>query len=269
MKMRLVAGRDFTDADRSGSPDVVIVNETAARRWWPNEDPIGKVVLQEDGRRDAPDATRTLTVIAVARDSKYRDLGEDPRLFVYVPLAQQYVPRTTIVARSTQGQRLAGELRALLASMNPNLPIVTSQTFEDYAALGLVPQRIAASVSGSLGTVGLLLAAIGIYGVTAYMVATRTREIGVRIALGARPRDVLIMVLGQGMRLAVAGAAIGLLLAAAASRLLGSLLFGVGALDPVAFAGSAMLFAGIGVVACYVPARRAVRVDAMEALRYE
>jgi predicted permease len=269
MKMRLVAGRDFTDADRSGSPDVVIVNETAARRWWPNEDPIGKVVLQEDGRRDAPDATRTLTVIAVARDSKYRDLGEDPRLFVYVPLAQQYVPRTTIVARSTQGQRLAGELRTLLASMNPNLPIVTSQTFEDYAALGLVPQRIAASVSGSLGMVGLLLAAIGIYGVTAYMVATRTREIGVRIALGARPRDVLIMVLRQGMRLAVAGAAIGLLLAAAASRLLGSLLFGIGALDPVAFVGSAMLFAAIGVVACYVPARRAVRIDAMEALRYD
>ncbi len=269
MKMRLESGRDFTDADGDGSPSVVIVNETAARRWWPNQNPVGKTLLQEDGRPDAPDATRTLTVVAVARDSKYRSLGEEPRSFVYVPMAQQYVSRVTIVARSTQGQRLAGELRSLLASLNANLPIVSSVTFEEHASLGLVPQRVAASVSGSLGLVGLLLAAMGIYGVTAYRVTSRTREIGVRVALGAQPGDVLRMVLRQGLRLAFVGVAIGLALAAVTARLLESLLFGVGSMDPAAFAGSAGLFVVTAVAACFVPARRAVSVDAITALRHE
>jgi ABC-type antimicrobial peptide transport system permease subunit len=140
---------------------------------------------------------------------------------------------------------------------------------EDYAALTLIPQRIAAAVSGSLGIVGLLLAAIGIYGVTAYMVSSRTREIGIRVALGAQRGDVVRMVLRQGMMLAFTGMAIGLALAAGASRLLASLLFGVGPTDPLTFAGSAALFCVIGLIACYVPARRATAVDAMEALRYE
>ncbi len=269
MKMALASGRDFTDADREAAPWVVIVNETAARRWWPNQDAIGKTLLQQSFTPGALDATRTLTVIAVARDTKYRDLGEEPRPFVYVPSQQQWLPRTTIVARSTQGQRLAADIRKLLASLNPNLPIVQSQTFEDYAALTLIPQRVAASVSGSLGIVGLLLAAIGIYGVTAYMVSSRTREIGIRVALGAQRRDVVRMVLRQGMTLALMGVAIGLTLAAGVSRLLGSLLFGIGPTDPLAFGGSAVLFCLIGLIACYVPARRATAVDAMEALRYE
>jgi predicted permease len=269
MKMTLLSGRDFADADRESTPSVVIVNETAARRWWGTTEVIGKTLLQQDGRPSAPDAMRTLTIVAVARDSKYRFLGEEPRPFVYVPLQQQYMPQTTIVARSTQGQRLAADLRTLLASMNPNLPIVSAQTFEDHASLGLVPQRVAASVSASLGLVGLLLAAIGIYGVTAYMVTSRTREIGIRIALGARRRDVVRMVLGQGMTLALIGVAIGLALAAAVSRALGSLLFGVGTADPLAFGGSALVFSLIGLAACYVPARRATEIEATQALRYE
>jgi predicted permease len=269
MKMRLVAGRDFTDADREATPFVVIVNQTAARRWWPNQEAVGKTLLQQIFDPGSQEATRTLTVIGVARDAKYRDLGEQPRQFVYVPHQQQYGPRTTIVARSTRGQRLAAELRKLLAQLNPNLPIVQAQTLEDYASLTLIPQRVAASVSGSLGIVGLLLAAIGIYGVTAYMVSSRTREIGIRVALGAQRGDVVRMVLRQGMMLAFAGMAIGLVLAAGASRLLGSLLFGVGPTDPLAFGGSAVLFCLIGLVACYVPARRATAVDAVEALRYE
>ena len=272
MKMRLVSGRDFTDADRDGAPSVVIVNETAARRFWSvtnSQDVIGRVLLQDQGRPGAPDAVRTLNVIAVAADSKYRSLGEEPRPFVYVPIYQQYVSRVSIAARSTNGQRLAGELRALLASMNANLPIVASVTFEEYASLGLVPQRVAASVSASLGAVGLLLAAIGIYGVTAYMVSSRTREIGIRMALGAQRGSVLRMVLRQGMTLALTGVAIGLVLAAGASRLLGSLLFGVGATDPITFVGSAVLCCAIGLAACYAPARRATEIDAMEALRYE
>ena len=269
MKMALLTGRDFSDADREGTPSVVIVNETAARQWWPRQDALGKTLLQETGRPDAPDAVRTLTVVGVARDSKYRNLGEDPRPFVYVPIQQQYLSRTVIAARSAHGQRLAGELRALLASMNPNLPIVQALTFDAYSQLGLLPQRIAASVAGSLGLVGVLLAAIGIYGVTAYMVSSRTREIGIRMALGAERASVVRMVLRQGLTLTMIGAAIGLAVAAAASRLLGSLLFGVGATDPLTFIGSTMLFFVVGAAACYVPARRATAIDAMDALRYD
>ena len=269
MKMALLTGRDFSDADREGTPSVVIVNETAARQWWPRQDALGKTLLQENGRPDAPDAVRTLTVVGVARDSKYRNLGEDPRPFVYVPIQQQYMSRTVIAARSAHGQRLAGELRALLASMNPNLPIVQSLTFDAYSQLGLLPQRIAASVAGSLGLVGVLLAAIGIYGVTAYMVSSRTREIGIRMALGAERASVVRMVLRQGLTLTMIGAAIGLAVAAAASRLLGSLLFGVGATDPLTFIGSTLLFFVVGAAACYVPARRATAIGAMNALRYD
>ena len=269
MKMALSTGRDFSDADREGTPSVVIVNETAARQWWPRQDALGKTLLQETGRPDAPDAVRTLTVVGVARDSKYRNLGEDPRPFVYVPIQQQYMSRTVIAARSAHGQRLAGQLRALLASMNPNLPIVQALTFDAYSQLGLLPQRIAVSVAGSLGLVGVLLAAIGIYGVTAYMVSSRTREIGIRMALGAERASVVRMVLRQGLMLTMIGAAIGLAVAAAASRLLGSLLFGVGATDPLTFIGSTLLFFVVGAAACYVPARRATAIGAMDALRYD
>lgn len=269
MKMPFVSGRDFAAADRRGAPFVVIVNQTAARRMWPNQDPLGKVLVHHVDRRGTADSTRPMTVIGVAKDAKYASLGEEPTGFVYVPMQQQYIPRTAIVARATDGRRLAADIRSLLASMNPNVPVVNGQTFEEYASLGLVPQRIAASVSGSLGVVGLLLAAIGIYGVTAYMVASRTREIGIRVALGAQRGDVVRMVLRQGMVLALAGVAIGLALAAGLSRLLGSLLFGIGPADPIAFGGSAALFCVIGLIACYVPALRATAVDAMEALRYE
>ena len=269
MKLVLVSGRDFTAADRRGAQDVVIVNETAARRMWPNQDPLGKVLVHHLDRRGTSDQTRPMTVVGVARDAKYAFLGEQTPGFVYVPMQQQYIPRTTIVARAADGRRLAAEIRSLLAAMNANVPVVNAQTFEEYASLGLLPQRIAAAVAGSLGVLGLLLAAIGIYGVTAYMVTSRTREIGIRIALGAQRLSVVGMVLRQGMVLTLTGAAVGLVLAAAASRLLGSLLFGVNATDPVTFVGAALLFVAIGLAACFTPARRATEIDAMEALRYE
>jgi putative ABC transport system permease protein len=184
-------------------------------------------------------------------------------------MQQQYIPRAALVARAADGRRLAADIRSLLAAMNPNVPVVTAQTFEEYASLGLIPQRVAASVAGSLGVIGLLLAAIGIYGATAYAVTSRTREIGIRIALGAQRQSVVRMVLRQGMALTLTGAAIGLALAAGAGRLLGSLLFGVNAADPITFAGSAVLFVAIGLAACFVPARRATEIDAMQALRYD
>jgi len=269
LKMPLVSGRDFTADDRRGAPWVVIVNETAARQMWPNQSPLGKVLVHHLDRRGTADSLRPMTVIGVAKDAKYASLGEGTTAFVYVPMQQQYVPRTTIVARATDGRRLAADIRTLVASMNPNVPVVNAQTLDEYGSLGIFPQRIAASVAGSLGIVGLLLAAIGIYGVTAYMVTSRTREIGIRMALGAQRGRVVRMVLWQGMMLTLSGAAIGLTLAAAVSRLLGSLLFGVGGTDPIAFAGAAALFCAIGLAACYAPARRATEIDAMTALRYE
>lgn len=266
----LLAGRDFSAADHGNAPAVAIVSQTAARHFWPGQDPLGKSLLMvRGGGLAAPSATVTMVVVGVARDVQYRNLREPPRAFVYVPLQQQYSPRLTVAARATHGQRLASDIRALVASMNPGLPIVTAQTLEDLTAIGLLPERVAASASGSLGLVGLLLAAIGIYGVTAYAVASRTREIGIRIALGAQQADVMGMVLGQGMSLAAIGTAIGLALAAAVSRLLAMWLFGIPPLDLITFAGAATLLAVVGLAACYVPARRATQVDAMEALRYE
>ena len=264
----LVAGRDFDARDTTKSPRVVIVNQTAARRFWPGADPIGKVLIQSEGRPGSRGQSHLLTVIGVARDAKYRSLGEDQRAFVYVPVSQQYLPRTSILAR-TAGARRSADIRALVHAMNPNLPIVAEETLEEHAAIGLIPQRIAAAVSGSLGIVGLLLAAIGIYGVTAYAVTSRTREIGIRVALGATGSDVIRMVLGDAMLLALVGAGIGIAAAAGASRLLGSLLFGVGPMDVTAFAGAAALFCAVALVASYLPARRATEIASTEALRAE
>ena len=174
-----------------------------------------------------------------------------------------------MAARTDGGQRVASEIRALVVSMNPKLPIVAAQTLENQIALGMTLQRIAASLTGSLGLVGLLLAAVGVYGVTAYLVTCRTREIGIRLALGAERRDVIVMVLRKGLWLTVMGAATGLVISAGAARLLASLLFGLPPVDPVTFGGAAILFVLIGVAACYVPVRRAIGIPAMDALRHE
>jgi ABC-type antimicrobial peptide transport system permease subunit len=175
----------------------------------------------------------------------------------------------TIVARASGGQRLIAAIRTALVSMDPHLPIVSTQRLEEPTGPVHLQLQVAGSLSGSLGVVGLLLAAIGIYGVTAYAVTCRTREIGIRVAMGA-PRGAIVgMVLGHGMSMVAAGTALGLLLTAATSRLLTRLLFGVPPIDPVAFGGAAALFAVVGLVACYVPARRATRVDPLIALRCE
>jgi predicted permease len=271
LRIPLVGGRDFTAADRDGAQPIAIVGEGTARQFWPGEIAVGKYLIQPTlESRGAVVSTRALLVVGVARDVTINSLVDGPsRSLVYVPLLQQYAPAITIAARTKSGARIANQIRALVASMNPNLPIVSARTLEDSAALGLVPQRVAVSVSSSLGLVAMLLAAIGLYGVAAYAVAQRTREIGIRLALGAEGGDVVRMVLRQGLSLAVAGTLIGLLLAAAASRALAAFLVGVVPLDPIVFSGATALFLTVALTACYIPARRATKVDPLVALRCE
>jgi predicted permease len=262
----IVRGHAFSPTDGTGGPAVAVVNQALAAALWPGEDPIGRS-FEVTGPRGATD--RTLQVVGVARDAKYRWLGDEGRPFVYVPFGQQAYERQTLLVRHGGGTSSVPVVRRLLAELDPAMPIIQATTLEAYAGIGLLPQRLAGWVAGSLGLVGLLLAALGIYGVTAYHATRRTRELGIRVALGADTSSVTRLVLWQGFRLAVAGAAIGLLIAAGVSRLFASLLLGVGSLDPAAFAGSAGVFVCVTLAASWIPARRAGRRDPVEALRNE
>lgn len=267
MKLPLVRGRDFTDADNATGARVAIINEKAARAIWPNQDPIGKKFRNGDPG-DAGSMTE-IEIIGVARDQKYRSLGDGPRNFVFLPLRQQYIPNLGFMVRTENAATAIPAIRAALREMNPSLPILNALSMQEYAAVSMFPQRIASWVSGTLGFAGLLLVGLGIYGVTAFSVEQRTREIGVRMALGAARGDVLRLVLGQGLRLASWGVGLGLLLAAAASQALGSLLYGLNALDPLTFGSVAVMVLGVAALATLIPARRATRVDPLVALRYE
>lgn len=263
----MVAGRDFTPADRDGAPLVAIVNETLARTYWPGENPIG--------RRLRALATSTtfgpwIEVVGVVRDSKYTTIGESPQPFLYRPLAQAYRPAATLLVK-TAGDPMSAlpVVQAEVRALDPDLPLFNVSTLEAATAISLLPVRIAAVLAGSLGAVALLLAAIGLYGVMAYVVRQRTAEIGTRIALGARPVDVIRLMTGQGMRWTAIGLALGLITSLLLTRLLTGLLYGVQATDAIAFVGITILLAVTAFAACYLPARRASRLDPLIALRYE
>jgi putative ABC transport system permease protein len=275
LRIRLVAGRDFNDVDADTGQRVAILSEAAVRRFWNGLSPaeaIGRTMLLQPmlidvGTRRLAQAV-PLTVVGVARDLVGVN-GPTPRPFVYLPLQQQYISALKLLARTTSGERVSSELRSAVATMDRRLPVLSMGALEDEAGPVVTQLRIATAVASTLGIVGLLLAGIGVYGVTAYLVTRRTREMGVRIALGAGRVDLVRMVLGEAMRLVVTGCAIGVLLAAAATRLLGSLLFGIRPLDPVTFGGAIVLLALVGLMASSVPVRRALRINPVEALRYE
>lgn len=271
MRIPLLRGRDFTDADRAESPGVVIINETMAKRFWPGQDPLGLQIRAGSLARGAGenDDLRPLTIIGVARDHKYRSLGDEARLFVYVPLRQNYMPRLAMLVRNEPGANVYPGVRAAVRETNSALPILHAQSLADYTAIGLLPQRVASWVAGTLGALGLLLTGIGIYGIMAFSVGQRTREIGIRIALGASSQNILQLVLRAGAKLALLGMAVGLALALLATHLLSNLLIGISAQDPITFLAVPLLMACVTLLACYVPARRAARLDPMVALRYE
>jgi len=285
MRIPLVAGRDFNEVDREGAELTAIVSESAVRRFWPgkrNDEVLGQslttsggVELVRPNTQPADPASpaarlqKSRTVIGVVGDIGAAGPNQSRRPFVYLPFRQQFSDQVAIIARSTNGRRLGSEIRALVSEMNPRLPVMSTRSLTEQDGPVETQLRVAAAVSGSVGLVGLLLASIGIYGVAAYTVARRTREIGIRMAMGAQRTDVLRMILRQGMALVALGSVIGLVMAAAAGRLLRGLLFGVPPIDPLTFAGAIALFAIIGLTACYIPARRATLVNAIDALRYE
>lgn len=259
--MRVVQGRGFANTDRRGAPPVAVVNEVIARQLWPNEDPIGKRFRV--GRVD-----EVLTVIGIAQTAKYRALVESSRPFFYRPFAQVYqTPMTLHLSTTGDPRALISAVRQLVLSMDKDLPVYRIQTLGDRLAGSVSMQRTAAILVASYGFLALLLAAIGLYGSMTYVVARRTREIGIRMALGARTALVMRQVLGEALVLALLGVAIGIVVAIPSARLLRSQLFGVEPGDPMTFAAVTIGLVTVAMVAAFSPAWRATRVDPVVALR--
>jgi predicted permease len=267
MEIPLLRGRVFTEQDNRDAPLVAVVNETFARLFCPGADPSGQAIGKRFSReREGPLAE----IVGVVKDSKHFSLGEAPQPYVYFPIFQNYSGDATLVARSAaDASALLAALRGEVNALDATLPVYEAKTLEEHLGFSLFPMRVAAAMSGSFGLLALALAAIGIYGVMAYAVSQRTREIGIRIALGARKSDVLRLVAGQGLTLVAIGLLIGLIAALLLTRLMESLLFGVSATDPLTFIVISLLLIAVALVACYLPAWRATRVNPMVALRCE
>jgi putative ABC transport system permease protein len=262
MEIPIVQGRDFGPQDRRDTGGVVIVNEELARRYF------GGNALGERLRVDSEGPF--LEIVGIARTVKYRDLREDVLPFIYIPLAQQYQPDMTLLVRTAgDPAALLGTLRSEMLAVNKDVPVFAVRTMTEQIAGQLAVDRMIAVLLSIFGGIALLLAAIGIYGVMAYAVAQRTREIGIRIALGAERSDILTMIVRRGLTLALMGAGIGLAFAFALTRAVKTLLFGISATDPLTFGAISILLIAVALLASYFPARRATKVDPLVALRYE
>jgi predicted permease len=263
----LLQGRDFTDADREGSPAVAIINEKLAQNMWPGENPIGKRLVAPflSGPPRPP-----VEIIGVARNTRHRTLLADAPLLLYFPVLQAYDGRTTLVIHTaTDPAGMVSTIRAEVAAVDKNLPLFAVKTMPEQVATTLWQQRMAASLIGVFGALALVLAAIGLYGVIAHSVAQRTREIGIRMALGADSGNVLGLIVKQGFKLAITGVGVGLAAALALSRLMSSLLYEVSATDPATFIVAPVTLICVALLASFIPARKATKVDPMVALRHE
>ena len=259
----MAAGRDFSDRDRADQPDVVVVNEAAAEVLWPGQDPLGR-------RISTRGSTAWRTVVGVVKNIKVVTVGEEPTPQVFFPLAQLFDTPIVVIARTTGNPTaLAVTLRNSLKELDASIPVMSTGILADQVGTALFPVRLAAMLLTVLGLAGLAIAAIGLYGIIAQGVVARTRELGIRIALGAEPAAVSGMVLRDGLKLASLGLAIGLGISALASRVLGAWLYGVSPYDPVAFTVGPAVLLLVAAAACLIPARRATRVDPVTALRAE
>ena len=259
MGVPLLEGRTFTRQDDGSGNPVLIVNKRFADRFWPGESALGKVVHTAGEDR---------TVIGVVETGKYRSLGEPPSEYMYLPQRELFTSGMTLVARTPGDPRsVLREVRSVVRGLDPDLPLFDVQTMEDHMGIALLPAALGGTVLGIFGLLGLSLAAVGIYGVMAYSVSRRGRELGIRVALGADKPRVLKLVLAEGMRLTLVGMAAGLLGAAGAAQLVKGLLYNVSALDPVAFLGVPLVLVAVATLAVYLPARRAASVAPMTALK--
>jgi putative ABC transport system permease protein len=265
MGIRLLKGRFFNANDRLGSASVVMISESMAKRFWPNEDPIGKRIVVADAIK--PESRE---IVGAVGDTLSHGLASDVQLEIYRPFYQAGWPFFHLVVHTSQDPlTLAGAIQKAIWSVDPEQPIRGSSTMEQLAQDSLVSRRIMVNLLTGSSALALFLACLGIYGVIAYSVKQRTAEIGIRMALGATSGNVLSNVLGLGLRLALVGVIAGGACALAVTRFLQSLLFGVSAADPETFlAVSALMFA-VALIAALAPARKAIKIDPMEALRYE
>jgi putative ABC transport system permease protein len=267
MGIPVVRGRGFASGDVGGAPLVTLVNETMARQVWPGEDPIGQRIKFGDADEDNP----WVTVVGIVGDVRRRNLADGSQAELYQPHAQVGWARSMFVVIKADGDPLgqAGVLRAQVQALDPNLPVTGVNTVAQLVFESVAQPRFRTMLVGAFAVAAGVLALVGIYGLMAFFVSERVTEIGIRMALGAGRREVLGGVLGQGLRLVLCGAAIGIGVAAAATRVLRSFLFGIDALDPATFVLVPMALVGVAVLACYLPALRASRVDPMVAMRNE
>jgi putative ABC transport system permease protein len=266
MQIPLLAGRFFTAADRKGAPPVLIINQSMARKWWPNENPIGKRIKQGFPQSSLP----YLEVVGVVGDVK--EDGQDATFGTeaYKPMLQDPGRTMTLMVRTKRDtMALAKAVREAVNSVDASVPVENVKPVEENLAEDVAWRKSVGLLLGVFSGLALVLAAVGIYGVMANTVARRTREIGIRVALGAQRKDVLQLVLGRAWKLTAAGLAAGLAIAISLSRFLQSLLFGITATDSWTYAGVAVLLAIVAFIACYIPARQATKVDPITALRHE
>jgi putative ABC transport system permease protein len=259
----LLSGRTIEEKDISGGSPVVVINATAAKHFFPGQNPIGKHLANS---RDMLQRE----IVGVVADVKFNALNAANVEEMYLPMAQVPWPNTTLLVRSeANSPSLVAAVRAKIADVDPNLPVAGVSSMEEVVGTSVAQPKLTMQFVGVFAGFALLLAAIGIYGVMAYTVSARKQEMGIRVALGARPADILRLVVGQGMRMTLFGVGLGVVVSLALTRLLSNLLFGVQATDPLVFSAAALVLAAAAFVACYIPARRATRVDPIVALRYE
>jgi putative ABC transport system permease protein len=263
MGIRLLSGRELTDTDNADAPKAVVISETMARRYFPDEDPLGKR-LTFGGGKDLRE------IVGVISDVKHFGLNADARPSMYFPHPQNPARRMSLVVRAEGDPlTLAAAIRGQVSELDRDLAVSDVMTMEELVGTSLAEPRFTLMLLGAFAVLAMLLSAIGVYGVVSYSVTQRSHEIGVRMALGAKTSDVLRLVVGQGMTLVLGGVGIGLVAAFALTRVMESLLFGVTATDFSTFALTSVVLAGVALGACFVPARRATKVDPMVALRYE
>jgi hypothetical protein len=242
---------------------VVVINEEMARRFWPDRDPLGAVITMRHGKNE-----ERSEIVGVVKNGKYRTLGEQPRLVLYHSTLQGYYARETLVAKTSADPTSAlAAVRREIGALDPNVAPTQIGTLRDHMAFALFPARFVGILLSVFGAIALVLALAGLSGLIAYSVSQRTREIGIRMALGAGARDVLKLVISEGMLLTLIGMAIGVSAAFVLTRFLSDLLYGVSAIDPLTFGVIALLLIGVALLACWLPARRATKVDPMVALR--